>query len=623
VIIVGPVLGPLFALLGACFGFIAGMFAYLLYLVSGGKIGNRRIASMGNPLKVMTSPAMMTVMSVIGVFAGWLVTGIVTGVWSFTKQMEDLSALVFRTPDLGPLKAIVGALIGLTVGRVVAARALAAPAAAAVDGKPAEGATGGCCCTGCGLSRLLVRPATIAAFAYVGLYVATAWHTGNWNPASQPRDIAAWFSEPPQGSVEVRAVDAWPTYRGGVERTGSLDNHPGPVAGKVLWVYKAGLTQLLGAPAVVGDYVFTGATDGSLLVLKAAPAAEPRLQIARREKFPNAIFSAPAIVDGLAVFGEGLHEDVKTRLRCLDLNDPKARVLWELEVPSHVESGPAIVGGRVIVGAGDEGVICVDLNRVAVGADVVDARSVKPSTDEFAELPTPVVHWRNKVSDPAKGVRMHVDTAPAVVGDRVFVGSGQFQEHGKTVGDRAVLCLSAADGALRWRTPTDFNPWGSPAVMGDKVIVGCSSVRMDPSTFGGAKGEVVCLDAASGRVLWKHVADGGVLSSAAIAGGTIVFATTAGTVEALDADGNPLWRSRSEAGYIAGPAVSGKFVYVADADATVRALGLADGAVQWTLRLDAHPQTPSPGAVYGSPAAAGGRLFLGTYGGYFVALGEQ
>jgi outer membrane protein assembly factor BamB len=626
-IIVGPVLGPLFALIGAVIGFTAGMFGYLLYLVSGGKLGNNKIASMGNPMARMMSPTAMTLMSVFGVAIGWLATGIFTGVWSFIRQMEDLSSWAFGSPDLGPLKAICGLLIGLTLGRIVAARALAKAAPAADAGKPAvEPATAAGCCSGNAVSRLAVRVATIAAFSYVGLFVATGWHTGNWNPVSQPTDIVAWFHAPVNTAVEV--VHDWPAYRGGPARTGSLDNHPGPVAGKVLWVYKGGLVQFIATPAAVGDYVFAGGTDGGtggyLFVFNAAAAQDPRKQIARRETMPFALYSAPALVDGLLVFGEGLHEDKKTSLRCRDMNDPNARILWELSVPSHVESGPAVVDGRVYVGGGDDGVLCVDLRRVKAAGGAVDARTIKPNPDdEFPDIPVPVVHWRNKVSDPASGKLMHVDTAPAVVGDSVVVGSGQFEEHGKTVGDRAVICLNAADGSVRWRVPVEHNPWASPAVVGDRVFVGCSSERFEEDKLARSVGEVICLSLSDGKLLWRHKAGGGVLSSVAVSGKSVVFCDSGGSVTALDLEGKPIWQVKPAGGFMSAPTISGGYVYTADVAGVVVALKLADGSEVWRLQLADHPEIRKPGPLIASPAAAGGRLFLGTEGGYFVAIGEK
>ena len=40
------------------------------------------------------------------------------------------------------------------------------------------------------------------------------------------------------------------------------------------------------------------------------------------------------------------------------------------------------------------------------------------------------------------------------------------------LGDRAVLCLDAATGKQKWRTPLRLNPWGGPTVAGDTVVVG-------------------------------------------------------------------------------------------------------------------------------------------------------
>jgi outer membrane protein assembly factor BamB len=462
-------------------------------------------------------------------------------------------------------------------------------------------------------------------------------------PAAVSGEIASWWAPPVNEQIAIGGPTggnggtgattataeptAWPTYRGSVARTGSLDGRDGPAKPDILWTYECKPAQVLASPATLGGFVFTGGTDGltggNLYVLRASKPAGDAKQLARRTKVGLPVYSPPAIRDGLVVVGEGLHQHKKTLLRCLSLADGSTK--WELAVPSHLESGPAVEGGRVFTGAGDEGVLCVSLTDLARAAGKDEL-----GDDVAAE---PKVVWRRRHSD-ADGKRtMHADTSPAVVGDSVVIGSGRFFEPdvGTEVGDRAVVCLSAADGAPRWRTELPFNPWGSPAVAGTGesalVLVGCSSERFEADKLAVAKGEVVALSLRNGSVKWRLDAPGGVLSSVAVvAAGTpsassAVFCRGDGSVVCVGLDGSPRWTAKPGAGLMAGPTVAGRYVYAADVKASVHCLTVADGRPVWSLDLAA--KLKNPGQVIGSPAAAAGRLFLGTDGGYVVCIGTE
>jgi outer membrane protein assembly factor BamB len=65
------------------------------------------------------------------------------------------------------------------------------------------------------------------------------------------------------------------------------------------------------------------------------------------------------------VFGDGMHQTDGAALHCLRADT--GRPLWRLDVPGklvHIEGGPTVAGGRAYVGAGQAGVLCVEINRV-------------------------------------------------------------------------------------------------------------------------------------------------------------------------------------------------------------------------------------------------------------------
>ena len=174
-----------------------------------------------------------------------------------------------------------------------------------------------------------------------------------------------------------------------------------------------------------------------------------------------------------------------------------------------------------------------------------------------------------------------------------------------------------------------MNPWGSPAVIGDLVVVGCSTCRFDPKELKGSKGLILALDLKTGSLKWKKDAAGGILSSAAAVAdktgkdGKIVFCSADGGLTALGFDGSLAWHADLGAGVMAAPTVAGAFVYAVDVEGIVHARKLADGSSVWTLSLSKELGAARAGLVFGAPAAAGGRLYFGTDSGYFICIGEK
>jgi len=190
-----------------------------------------------------------------------------------------------------------------------------------------------------------------------------------------------------------------------------------------------------------------------------------------------------------------MHQTDGATLHCLraDTGLP----LWQLPVPGtlvHLEGSPTVEKGRVYLGGGAAGVLCVDMNRVSLDGKEMDLAAIQKVLDvkwaalqkkyeedvkkdpDFAVKPTEAQLPKpspRKVWEQGKD-KWHVDAPVAVAGDLVLAASA-FLDNEK-VGDRALLALDAATGAVKWRTPLALNPWGGPTVSGDTIIVGGSNI---------------------------------------------------------------------------------------------------------------------------------------------------
>jgi outer membrane protein assembly factor BamB len=428
----------------------------------------------------------------------------------------------------------------------------------------------------------------------------------------------------------------WPTARGNPQRTGNVDDLPGPKAPKVLWVYKA--AEDFVASPVPGDkalYVAAlGAFNtGAMHALATAPeAAERVLWSKTAPAITRPTVCAPALVGGLLVFGDGMHQTDDAVLYCVRAED--ALPLWRFAVPGklvHLEASPTVDRDRVYACGGDAGVMCLSLRRVTLDGREQDLAAVIPElakrwselaaryaqdkqknpqaavppSDEAMPRPAPKLLWQQGKS------KWHIDAPPAVAGDYVLAASAYLDD--EKLGRRCLVALRASDGSVAWETPLALNPWAGPTVAGSLALVGCSSIRFDKKLIPQARGEVAAFDLATGQPRWHASVAGGVLAPVAVRNGIAVYTSTDGKITARKADsGALLWTYDGGKPFFAGPAVAGDVVYAVDLKPLVHALGLADGQPRWKLDLATDPAVQSRSAAFGSPVVHGGDLYLAT-----------
>ena len=184
-----------------------------------------------------------------------------------------------------------------------------------------------------------------------------------------------------------------------------------------------------------------------------------------------------------------------------------------------------------------------------------------------------------------------IDSSPAVVGGRVYVGST----------DGTLYVQDARTGAPEWSAATGGAISSSPAVHQGSVFIGS-----DDNTLR-------AYDAVSGAPGWSTTVDAsfGGISSAPMANSGAVYAASGLGVYAYDAaTGTPNWtRPLTSSDPLSVPAKSGGLVYVASyADATVWALRASTGTVAWTTTI-AGPRASCDPAM-SSPAIADGTLYV-------------
>lgn len=203
--------------------------------------------------------------------------------------------------------------------------------------------------------------------------------------------------------------------------------------------------------------------------------------------------------------------------------------------------------------------------------------------------PIPLV-WERKVGSAFSSF--------AVVGDRVYTGGTENKQ-------QTLVCLSAANGDVLWQSPVEAEyverqggdgPRATPTVADGRVYTM------------GARGRLLCVDAASGKEIWSRAFGGppiwGYSASVLIEGGRAIVSAGGrdGALAAFDArSGEPVWKTgTSKAGYATPYPFTHEGVryvagFVADGLLVVRA---DDGREVWSLPWETDWDVNAAAPIY-------------------------
>jgi outer membrane protein assembly factor BamB len=184
-----------------------------------------------------------------------------------------------------------------------------------------------------------------------------------------------------------------------------------------------------------------------------------------------------------------------------------------------------------------------------------------------------------------------IESSAAIADGAVFVGSGSGQ----------LLSLDAATGKKRWSYPTAEVGESSPCVASGLVYIG------------DLKGVVHAVSARDGAPAWTFKAKTQVKASPVVVAGKVLVGSYDQTVYALDArTGHLAWSFETDGQVHATAGVEAGLAYVTGCDALLRALRVADGKEIFHVASGAYT-----GA---SPALSNGRAFYGTFENEVIAV---
>lgn len=311
----------------------------------------------------------------------------------------------------------------------------------------------------------------------------------------------------------------------------------------------------------------------------------------------------------------------------------KENVLWKTEVGPG-QSSPIVVGDRVLVTAEPDLLVCLD---AATG------KELWRKTHKLSDLPANLNAQAPRLSE------HHGDATPTPVSDGksvwVFFNTG------------IVACYDL-EGKSRWlnwydmRLATNYGRHASPVLVGERLLVHF--------------GPLVCLEAATGKVLWQNlaakaaygtpaparigdvdvvvtpkgqivrVADGKILAkdlglcgytSPLLVGGTVYFIDCDMLAVQLPAkageqvEGRELWIGGLEGDFFASPLIHEGRIYAVDRVANYYVIDAASGKILLKQTLELAPAGRREGPnIYPSICLAGKHIFVGNDAGESLLL---
>ncbi len=195
--------------------------------------------------------------------------------------------------------------------------------------------------------------------------------------------------------------------------------------------------------------------------------------------------------------------------------------------------------------------------------------------------------WTFRPSDVDEGF----EATAAVADGTVYVGgwSGRF------------YAIELPSGSVRWQVQACHGAVRASAAVVDELVL-----------FGDELGTLHALERKTGKERWRFQTEAEVISSPTVVGSRVLVGSYDNHLYCLDLrTGRLIWKFQTE-GYVhCTPAVAAGHTFVSGCDARLRVIDLGSGKQVGQLELG--------GQTGASPALAGDLLYVGHYGGEFLA----
>ena len=364
------------------------------------------------------------------------------------------------------------------------------------------------------------------------------------------------------------------------------------------WTLETG-SSISSSPTIAGDTLYSDNNGGWLTAIDVRTGS-----VRWRAKTQDALMSAPLVIGGVVIVGEGnareeIYEDRKSVLvgigenRLLGFDAATGAQRWSVPLLGTAMPTPALVGGLLVHHDGAGRIVGVDPQTGAVrysrylGPTASMVAAIPIGRDEYVtdgSFPSGVwavrardgqTRWHVPLSADASGIG---DCPPASDGRFVYcdyvvaVAPAPVPKVGETAQQR-VYAIDARTGVLAWDvalgagTLPERNEVGIPLYDAQRVFLGSA-----------VEASIHALDAASGAVVWRTPVHGPVKGGLVAVGGIVYCADEAGYLWALDErTGAVVGSKKMDVPFNVGsPVVAGRTLLIGANTGRVIAIPLAD-----------------------------------------------
>lgn len=328
----------------------------------------------------------------------------------------------------------------------------------------------------------------------------------------------------------------------------------------------------------------------------------------------KAIFTTPAIVDGMVYFGAS-----NNHLYAVDAKT--GDVQWTYEANDYIVSSPTVIDDTVYFGTGDTMVFALSTEdgserwRTSTNSRITPALAIADDMVVAGGYAGPFVYGIDRASGEIKWQNEAdgwITNAPAVVDGTAYIASQR----------GTVYAFDIQTGDVHWsvtKPPREASHLTAPAVVDGTVYIQMRA--FGPTTAS----KVYALSGETGEEVWATRTEGPNLpDTLAVNDGTVYVVSEQGrscgsgciqpitTLSALSANSGEIqWQGKWERSARTGPTVASDTVYFV-AGERLMAVDPEGGCVRWERDLSGFAQRP--------PAIANGTLYLGDSSGTLWAI---
>ncbi len=377
-------------------------------------------------------------------------------------------------------------------------------------------------------------------------------------------------------SSRAAPADAWPMFRGDMQRTGNATEN-GPAEYNLMWFHRK---SSYGSPVVEYDQIYQLGSD---------------------------------------------------RVECFDMD---GRILWSYFTGCQHWNTPLVTGGRLYVAGQGGQLFCLDANVTSPNSTTCYwTYNVTGTISHSSCLKVGPLIYLGWHSNP--GLRAiwasngtlkwgynldgstYVTSSPAYWNGNIYIGAGDSYSRGSNY----LYCINATTGVLDWKFGTGDSVCSSPAIEYGRVYFGCNDRK------------IYCVDAIGNGdgttdKLWEHNTVSKVYASAAVGYGRVYIGDSGGWFYCVSAFGSTgstseYWRKQitpaGSYGISDSAAISPDYIYVGTCGDLICCMWRSNGTYVWREQFE----SAAPYGFSASPAIIDGELFVSTDSGYFIGVGPD